>query len=202
MNHPFESMLDLPMERRSFFGRTAATLLGVNMLPWLEPILQAADPPTGKAKQLLLLTMRGAMSHLDTFDPKPGREVQGTTEAIQTKISGVKFGQALPKLAAMADRLAVIRSMSTETGDHEQGTYLMRTGYKKINSIQHPSLAAWTTMSLGPLSKSLPPSVLVGNGNEHPNAESPRIGLVPEPFAGSIPSKPRRFGRFPAFGRG
>lgn len=183
MNHPFESMLDLPMERRSFFGRTAATLLGVNMLPWLEPILQAADPPTGKAKQLLLLTMRGAMSHLDTFDPKPGREVQGTTEAIQTKISGVKFGQALPKLAAMADRLAVIRSMSTETGDHEQGTYLMRTGYKKINSIQHPSLAAWTTMSLGPLSKSLPPSVLVGNGNEHPNAGFLDPKFLPVPVA-------------------
>jgi uncharacterized protein (DUF1501 family) len=183
MSPTIEALLDQPIERRKFFVQSAACLLGVHMIPWLEPALQAADPPTGKSRQLLLLTMRGAMSHLDTFDPKPGREVQGTTEAIQTKIAGVKFGQALPKLAAMADRLAVIRSMSTETGDHEQGTYLMRTGYKKINSIQHPGLAAWTTMTLGPMSKTLPPSVLVGNGNEHPNAGFLDPKYLPVPVA-------------------
>lgn len=183
MNNNLEHLLDQPIERRRFFVQSAAALLGVHLLPWLEPALQAADAPAGKAKQLLLLTMRGAMSHLDTFDPKPGREVQGTTEAIQTKIAGVKFGQSLPKLAGMADQLAVIRSMSTETGDHEQGTYLMRTGYKKINSIQHPGLAAWATMSLGPLSKALPPSVLVGNGNEHPNAGFLDPKFLPVPVA-------------------
>lgn len=183
MSPTIEALLDQPIERRKFFVQSAACLLGVHMIPWLEPALKAADPPTGKSRQLLLLTMRGAMSHLDTFDPKPGREVQGTTEAIQTKIAGVKFGQTLPKLAAMADRLAVIRSMSTETGDHEQGTYLMRTGYKKINSIQHPGLAAWTTMTLGPVSKTLPPSVLVGNGNEHPNAGFLDPKYLPVPVA-------------------
>jgi len=183
MNNNLENLLDQPIERRRFFAQSAAAVLGVHLLPWLEPALHAADAPTGKAKQLLLLTMRGAMSHLDTFDPKPGREVQGTTEAIQTKIAGVKFGQSLPELAGMADQLAVIRSMSTETGDHEQGTYLMRTGYKKINSIQHPGLAAWATMSLGPLSKALPPSVLVGNGNEHPNAGFLDPKFLPVPVA-------------------
>lgn len=183
MNRSHEFIFEQPIERRNFFAQSAAVLLGVNMLPWLEPAIQAADPTPGKAKQLLLLTMRGAMSHLDTFDPKPGREVQGTTEAIQTSIAGVKFGQALPKLASMADRLTVIRSMSTETGDHEQGTYLMRTGYKKINSIQHPGLAAWTNMSLGPMSKTLPPSVLVGNGNEHPNSGFLDPKYLPVPVA-------------------
>lgn len=178
-----DNLLDHPLERRNFLAQSAAMLLGVHALPWMDSAIQGANPSSGKPKQLLLLTMRGAMSHLDTFDPKPGREVQGSTEAIATKIAGVKFGQALPKLAAMADRLAVIRSMSTETGDHEQGTYLMRTGYKKINSIQHPGLAAWTTMSLGPVSKTLPPSVLVGNGNEHPNAGFLDPKYLPVPVA-------------------
>ncbi len=66
--------------------------------------------------------MRGAMSHLDTFDPKPGREVQGETKPIKTKTPGVQFGESLEKLASMSDELAVVRSMTTETGDHEQGT--------------------------------------------------------------------------------
>jgi hypothetical protein len=176
-------MLDHPLDRRNFFAKSAASLLGVQLLPWLDSTLQAAQTPAAKAKHLLLLTMRGAMSHIDTFDPKPGREVQGATKAIQTKIAGIQFGEALAKLSTMADQLAVIRSMSTETGDHEQGTYLMRTGYKQINSIQHPSMAAWTTMALGPISKTLPPNVLVGNGNEHPNAGFLDPKFLPIPVA-------------------
>jgi hypothetical protein len=176
-------MLDHPLDRRNFFAKSAASLLGVQLLPWLDSTLQAAQTPAAKAKHLLLLTMRGAMSHIDTFDPKPGREVQGTTKAIQTKIAGIQFGETLAKLSTMADQLAVIRSMSTETGDHEQGTYLMRTGYKQINSIQHPSMAAWTTMALGPISKTLPPNVLVGNGNEHPNAGFLDPKFLPIPVA-------------------
>lgn len=176
-------MLDHPLDRRNFFAKSAASLLGVQLLPWLDSTLQAAQTPAAKAKHLLLLTMRGAMSHIDTFDPKPGREVQGTTKAIQTKIAGIQFGETLAKLSTMADQLAIIRSMSTETGDHEQGTYLMRTGYKQINSIQHPSMAAWTTMALGPISKTLPPNVLVGNGNEHPNAGFLDPKFLPIPVA-------------------
>ena len=176
-------MLEHPLDRRNFFAKSAASLLGVQLLPWLDSTLLAAQAPTAKANHLLLLTMRGAMSHIDTFDPKPGREVQGSTKAIQTKITGIQFGETLAKLSTMADQLAVIRSMSTETGDHEQGTYLMRTGYKQINSIQHPSMAAWTTMALGPISKTLPPNVLVGNGNEHPNAGFLDPKYLPIPVA-------------------
>ncbi len=183
MTDSLPEILAHPLARRDFFARTAAGLLGVQLLPWLDNMVAAADPPTGKAKQLVLLTMRGAMSHIDTFDPKPGRETQGTTKTTATKIAGVQFGESVGKLAGMADRLAIIRSMSTETGDHEQGTYLMRTGYKKINSIQHPSMAAWTTMALGSISKTLPPNVLIGNGNEHPNAGFLDPKLLPVPVA-------------------
>lgn len=185
MDYPmlnFSEMMDCGLNRRRFFAQSAAGLLGVRLLGALEEGARAAQG-SNRGRQLILLTMRGAMSHIDTFDPKPNRETQGATKAIATKIPGVQFGETIPKLAGIADRLAVVRSLSTETGDHEQGTYLLRTGYKKLNSIQHPSMAAWTVLASGPISQTLPPNVLVGNGNEHPNAGFLDPKLLPVPVA-------------------
>ena len=132
---------------------------------------------------VIYLMMRGAMSHIDTFDPKPGREEQGETRAIATKVPGVQFGEHLPRLAGLADRLAVIRSLTTETGAHEQGTYLMRTSYPQINSIRHPSFGSWAVHVLGKRSRDLPGYVLVGNGNEHPGCGFLDPAVTPVPLA-------------------
>jgi hypothetical protein len=123
------------------------------------------------------------MSHLDTFDPKPGREEQGETKPIQTKTPGVVFGQHLEKLAGLSDRLAVVRSLTTETGAHEQGQYLMRTSYPMINSIRHPAFGAWAVHAMGKISQTLPSYVLVGNGNDHPGAGFLDPSLTPVPVA-------------------
>ncbi|MEZ6086746.1 MAG: DUF1501 domain-containing protein [Pirellulaceae bacterium] len=100
---------------------------------------ETAPKSTGK-RRLIYIFNAGGASHIDTFDPKPGTESQGPLGAIDTSISGIKFGQSLPKLAAMADRLAVVRSMTTETGDHAAGSYTMRTGYKEIATTRHPGI--------------------------------------------------------------
>lgn len=174
--------LDLPYARRQWMARAAAGLLGVHCLPTFEQKASAASP-NASAKQVIMLTMRGAMSHIDTFDPKPGRESQGETKAIQTKTPGIQFGAHLPKLAALSEDLAIIRSLTTETGDHEQGTYFLRTGYKKINSIQHPAMGSWLLNAMGKISKTLPGNVLVGNGNDHPNAGFLDPKMLPVPIA-------------------
>ena len=178
--------LDSRLSRRAIFGQMARTALGVTVLDTLigQPAkARAATPPLAGDVSVIFLTMKGAMSHLDTFDPKPGRAEQGETKAIQTKTPGVLFGEHLPKLAGMSDRLAVIRAMTTETGAHEQGTYLMRTSYSQINSIVHPSMGSWTVHVKGKQSRDLPGYVLVGNGNEHPGAGFLDASLTPVPIA-------------------
>ncbi len=181
MFSPSPEKLDRTISRRSLLINGTAGLLGVKLLAdWHQPVFAAG--PKAKAKQVILLTMRGAMSHIDTFDPKPGRDVQGETKAVKTKTPGVLFGDSLPKLASMFDELAVIRSLTTETGDHEQGTYLMRTAYKKINSIGHPAMGPWLQHAMGKISKDLPGNVLVGNGNEHPNAGFLESAVIPVPI--------------------
>jgi len=171
--------------RRAMLGRIARASLGVTVLDGLTGALQAAErsAPAKGGVNVIYLMMRGAMSHLDTFDPKPGREEQGETKAIQTKTPGVLFGEHLPKLAGLSERLAVIRSMTTETGAHEQGTYVMRTSYPQLNSIRHPSFGSWALHVQGKPSRDLPGYVLVGNGNEHPGCGFLDPAVTPVPVA-------------------
>jgi hypothetical protein len=177
--------LDEPLARRTVLGTIARTTLGVGLLPALSGRLEAAAAAgaKGRVKNIIYLMMQGAMSHLDTFDPKPGREEQGETKPIKTKTPGVLFGERLEKLAGLSDKLAVVRSISTETGAHEQGQYFMRTAYPMLNSIQHPAFGAWAVHAMGKLSKELPPYVLVGNGNDHPGAGFLDPSLTPVPVA-------------------
>jgi hypothetical protein len=172
------------LSRREVFGHVARATLGVGLLPTISRQLEAAATGTKPhAKNIIYLMMQGAMSHLDTFDPKPGREEQGETKTIPTKTPGIIFGQSLVKLASLSDRLAVVRSLTTETGAHEQGQYLMRTSYPMINSIRHPAFGSWAVHAMGKISKDLPSYVLVGNGNDHPGAGFLDPSLTPVPVA-------------------
>jgi hypothetical protein len=76
----------------------------------------------------------------------------------------------LPKLASQFDKLAVIRSMNTQTADHEAGEYLMRTSYEAIATERHPSLGPWIQKHLGRQNKSLPDTVMISPPARHPGA--------------------------------
>ena len=182
--NPASGLFDERLARRAVIGRIARTTLGVTLLEGLAGRLAAAaTTKSTSGTNLVILTMRGAMSHLDTFDPKPGREEQGETKPIKTKTPGMLFGEHLPRLAELSDRLAVIRSMTTETGDHQQGQYVLRTAYPVLGSIRHPSLGSWALHVQGKASRELPGYVLVGNGNEHPGAGFLDPAVTPVPVA-------------------
>jgi hypothetical protein len=184
MHDPLATTFSERLARRAVLGRIARSTLGVTLLEGLSGNLAAAAATAGQGGvNLIFLMMRGAMSHLDTFDPKPGREEQGETKPIQTKTPGILFGEHLPQLAGLSDKLAVIRSMTTETGDHLQGQYVMRTAYPVLGSIRHPSFGSWALHVQGKASRELPGYVLVGNGNEHPGAGFLDPGVTPVPVA-------------------
>ncbi|MEZ5951997.1 MAG: DUF1501 domain-containing protein [Planctomycetaceae bacterium] len=157
--------------RRQFMEYAAKSCLGVSLVPLLGQMAEAAPTgKAGKAKNVIYLFMSGGMTHLDTFDLKPNasREVQGDTTAISTSVPGMQLSNWLPGLATQADKLAVVRSMYTETGDHEGGRYLMRTSYKQIGTIQHPHMGSMATHLLGRRNKMLPDNVVIAGEARHP----------------------------------
>ncbi len=178
MKDQFAKLNDV--SRRNFMASVAKTCLGVSVMPMASSFAGGTSigAAPGKAKHLIYLFMQGAMSHLDTFDTKPGAETQGETATISTAVPGVQFSGYLPGLAKRSNQLAIVRSMTTETGAHGPGQYLMRTSYKQIGSIRHPFMGAWVHKVHGKLNRDLPGSVLIGGANRHPGA-----GYLPPDFA-------------------
>ncbi|MEC9092038.1 MAG: DUF1501 domain-containing protein [Planctomycetota bacterium] len=148
--------------RRSLMEKVAKTCFGVSILPYSNLLAANQVVQEKKAKAVIYLFMTGAMSQIDTFDPKPDSDVQGETGVIRTQLPSVQFGESLKGLASIADQLAVVRSMYTETGVHENAQYMMKTNYKKIATTSHPALGPWMQKLNPAPPRDIPPSVSIG----------------------------------------
>lgn len=171
------------IDRRSFLAASARTALGVSVLSTFNRALEAAPSKGGRAKRLVYLFMAGAMSHLDTFDLKPGHKNQGMTRPIDTNVAGMKVGHFLPMLSQHFDKLTVIRSMNTPTGAHLPGEYLMRTSYEQIATTQHPTIGPWIQRLKGRQNKTLPDTVLISTPVRHPGSGYLGPSFSPLPIA-------------------
>jgi len=110
------------------------------------PLVQAAGSNRspvgfGKAKSVILIYASGGQSQLDMWDPKPAAplDVRSAFAPIATALPGVHFCEHMPRLASLADRYTVVRSMSHEDLDHGTATYLALTGrYHRVRSGNPP----------------------------------------------------------------
>src|SRR5262245_25081024 len=103
---------------RAFLQAGAASALGLSLTDLLRA--RASGEATGHAKAVILLWLWGGPSQLDTFDPKPNAplDYRGPFGTIPTRISGVRFCELFPKLAGVSDKLAVVRTLTTQSNDH------------------------------------------------------------------------------------
>jgi hypothetical protein len=147
-----------------------------------------------KAKSCILIWLDGGPSHLETFDPKPDAplEVRGPLGTIPTTIPGVRFGECLPRTAAIMDRIAVVRSMTSPLGEHNFGTHYLMTGYKPTPVLEYPAYGAVVSQlhrGLGVLPSNIAvPSFKVGGSRLTGNGYLP---AATRPFSvGGDPSAP------------
>src|SRR6185436_14822564 len=144
----------------------------------LADILQAA--PRGephfpaRAKHVIFLFLNGGLSQVDSFDPKPmldkcdGQPMPGpkikTDRASGSLMrspfqfrrcgqSGVEVSEIFSRVGSVIDDVCVIRSMYTDSGNHEPSLYMMNTGHLLSG---RPSLGSWITYGLGTANKNLP----------------------------------------------
>jgi hypothetical protein len=85
----------------------------------------------GKAKACILIFNYGGPSHLDIWDLKPDApaEIRGEFRPVATGVPGIAITEHLPRLARLANRYALIRSVTHRDNDHAIGAYLALTGY-------------------------------------------------------------------------
>jgi hypothetical protein len=180
------------LSRRAFLKGALATGGGLVVPNWggLVHSQTVADAARKQGKRCILLWMNGGASQIDTFDMKPGRTTGGLFRPMASKVVGMQMCEYLPKMAQLADKLAVIRSMKTQSPDHPDGIYHMHTCYKQSERTPHPEIGAMIAKYLGNPASDLPSFVRTGSTG---NAGSGYLGPNYEPF--SID----RTGRMPYF---
>src|SRR5438067_3663476 len=128
----------LAIDRRGF--------LALAGLSWLTPVgrllADQAERTRRPAQSIILLWLDGGPSQLETFDPHPDTRIAAGTKAIATAAGGVQLAQGYEQLADQMGSVALVRSMVSKEGDHERGTYLMKTGYRPDPTVEHPSIGA------------------------------------------------------------
>jgi len=175
------------VSRREALGALAG-LGALFLLPRLEA-RAAALRGSERPKSLILLWLAGGPSQLETWDPHPGTKIGGPTGAIGTTIRDLRIADLYPQTAERIHELNVIRSLVSKEGDHERGTYLVKTGYRPDPTLVHPSLGAILTHELPdpaveiPLHVSLRPDQwpsrggYLGDGFDAFKVHDPRHGL-------------------------
>jgi hypothetical protein len=204
--HPFDAVEhNFRLNRRQFFRQNAMGLGGIALGSLLGKSLasqaQAAGLPgaqhfPAKAKRCIYLSMIGAPSQFETFDPKPELEKRFNEDLPASirngqRITGMTSGQArfpvapsvfgfkqygkggtwvsdlLPFTAKMADDICVIKTMNTEAINHEPANMLSYTGNMVPGKA---SLGSWLSYGLGSMNEDLPTFVVLHARHSNPGS--------------------------------
>ena len=135
------------MEPLTSLGRRdVLKAFGIAGVSWLTPVghllAAEAERSRGPARSIILVWLAGGPSQLETFDPKPGTPIASGSRARQTALKGVQLAHGFEQLADLMGEVALVRSIVSKEGDHERGTYLMKTGYRPDATVEHPSIGA------------------------------------------------------------
>ena len=147
------------VSRRDFLT-IGGTLLGGALA---LPNLLAAEAQAGvkSHRSIINIYLPGGPPHQDMWDLKPDApiDIRGEFKPIATKVPGIQICELFPRIAAMMDKFAIIRSLVGSSGEHD--AYQCMTGRPRTpaNNGFWPSLGAWVSKAQGPADSSVPAHV-------------------------------------------
>ena len=137
--------LDYRLSRRAMLaasGAATASLMGMNV----NSLLAATGKDhAAKAEHVILFRNGGGMSHIDTFDPKPGRPTGGELAPINTSANGVQISEIFPLLAKQMHHCSIIRSVAGTQGDHGRASHHVETSYLPFPNLIYPGIGSVVT---------------------------------------------------------
>jgi hypothetical protein len=138
----------------------------------------------GKCKAVIMLYMAGGPSHIDTWDPKPGRDVNGPYKTIDAG-DGLLISEHLPTIASQGKHLCILRTVNSKEGSHDRAAYFLRTGYRPQGPVEFPGLGALVAKEKGHKDLDLPQNIAIaGNG--------PGGGIIGARYAPFVVGDPTR----------
>jgi hypothetical protein len=144
--------------RRDCLQIGLGTLLGGGLATALRAQASEGSKPSAVAKSCILIWMDGGPTHYETFDPKPGApsEIRGEFKPLSTKVPGIIVSEHMKKLAGLMDKIALVRSIRHDQGNHGAGNHYMMTGAPPRIPVGcgafvsfHPSLGSVVAQEIG-----------------------------------------------------
>lgn len=164
--------------RRRILSSLSASLLGSGLTDWFH--LESAASEGGerpRAQNVLVVYEEGGISQMDTWDPKPDAPVDHRTPyaPIATNVPGIYFSALMPQIARHADKLSIVRSMTTtKAAGHIEGCLEFLKGYRydspvyqgpSLNTHGFPDIGSIVAELLGTGCPELPPYIFCPGAN-------------------------------------
>lgn len=128
-----------PIDRRTWLqlgGLSLGALAGGASPTWADVLAAQTSRPSHRPDgfSVILFWANGGPSHLDLFDLKPSApaEYRGPFRPIRTAVPGLEMNEQLPRLAKLADKISIVRSLHHERNEHSGGTNRFLTGYSSV----------------------------------------------------------------------
>jgi hypothetical protein len=127
----------------------------------------------GKARRVIFMVMSGAVSQVDTFDPKPKLVEAAEKKGLgannrpllrplwdfkPNRKCGTEVSDLFPHLREVMDEVCLIRSMKCDHNEHFQATLGVHTG---SITFKRPSIGSWVSYGLGTENQNLPSFIVL-----------------------------------------
>src|SRR6266446_1851246 len=159
------------LSRRQLLQVGGLGMLGLSLPEFLSIRSVAAPWATSRReKSCILIVQYGGASHIDSWDPKPGapREIRGPYRPIATRVPGLQMSELQPRLAQLADRYCLIRSLTHHSVDHGEAMQLAMTGSSRPDKSQTDDTPYFGSVlaKLRPATRPVPSYVFINSNFE------------------------------------
>lgn len=157
--------------RRDFFRIGGAGLFGLTMADLLRARSSESAKLAPKADHMIVVWLGGGPPHQDMFDMKPDApaEIRGIYNPIKTNVEGMEVCELMPRLARIADKYTILRSVgiASEQWEHGGGQYWLTGNPRKANATPKYPMYGNVVAKLRPTEKDLPTFVAFGDIDNH-----------------------------------
>jgi hypothetical protein len=173
--------------RRDVLTIGSAGILGLTLPGILASEAKAANKKElgseQKAKSVILLWLAGGPATIDMWDNKPEAPegIRGEFKSIDTNVAGIQVAETFPKVAQVADKLTIVRSLYHTIPSHSPATVFMTTGNKPTAALQYPSMGSVAARLLK-TEVGVPPYVTFGELRNGSAGQAGYLGTGYNPF--------------------